>query len=437
MNLEELSDPDMKNLSKIYKQELKGHSLATKTKIYSIYLNKMQKLNDFLKIYYIFGLFTVEKEYIDPFINKIWTLFDNEKKPFDNENIEAFYYVLFLIKKNNEEKALEFLQNINKIQDNEIIINIYEKILSKKELLNIRQKNVILDFYLNKPLNKELKLENTYSFLLEYFQDKKIEMDDFYKTSNDILSIFKIFNYLNTKKEFEKKNFYFNSFRNFTNFINSIKNNEISLTQLKNLVELIKTPEFSEKIDCFNYSKKNKTNLFKEIESKYKFILDKREKLEKCKRYLDNFPSSEDTKLKNILSLNLKELEKPLKKFIKALNEENFSNKLEKLYERSLKYDKIHVLKTSTIFLAELENRVDKEKVKMNYLENKINDMKQILSPSTIKNIDKNIFNDFLSLFDNEKDLLEEIDKLKEYFKIKTNTTIIEKYLIYKLKYFK
>ena len=194
-----------------------------------------------------------------------------------------------------------------------------------------------------------------------------IIIEDFYKTSKDIICIFKIFNFLNKKKEFEKNNFYKNSFKNFNEFINSIKDNGINLIQLKSLVELIKTPEFNEKIDSFNYNEKNKTSLFKEIESKFKLIIDKKSKLEKCKKYLDVFPSSEDTKLKNNINLILKELDKPLKKFIKTINESNFSDKIDKLYERALKFDKIKLLRTSSIFINELENRVDKEKEKMNY----------------------------------------------------------------------
>ena len=63
--------------------------------------------------------------------------------------------------------------------------------------------------------------------------------------------------------------------------------------------------------------------------------------------------------------------------------------------------------------------------------------MKNILSPLTITKIDINIFNEFLSLFENEDKLFEEIDNLKNYFNIESDTSIIERFLKYKLKYFK
>jgi hypothetical protein len=57
---------------------------------------------------------------------------------------------------------------------------------------------------------------------------------------------------------------------------------------------------------------------------------------------------------------------------------------LDKLYERAQKYNKMRALKTSLIFMNEIENRVDKEDGKIRFLETKINDMSKILSKSTI-----------------------------------------------------
>ena len=423
-------------MSDIFKKAFKNKNI-NKSSIYKRFFNKIKNLKDFYKIEKIFGLFVLGKDYMDVLLAKFWFLYKQKEKKIDNESINIFNYMFLLLKKSSEAKSLEFLKDINKIDNYEYVLNIYEKVLNNKDKLSSNQKKIISNFYINQPLKTELKLENTYSFLSEYVNDKIIESDDFYKTSNETICIFKIFNFLNKKEEFKNNNFYKKSFKNFEDFINSINDNEINLFQLKSLVELIKTSEFSEKIDIFNFSEKNKINLFREIESKYKLILDKKKQLEKCKKYLDIFSSAEDTKLKNTLSLILKELEKPLKKFLKALNEQNFLSNLEKLYERALKYDKINLLKTSLIFIIESENRVDKEKEKMNYLEIKINGMKNILSTSTVTKLDNNIINDFLSLFESENELLKEIENLKNYFNIKENTSIIEKFLRYKLKYLK
>ena len=59
--------------------------------------------------------------------------------------------------------------------------------------------------------------------------------------------------------------------------------------------------------------------------------------------------------------------------------------------------------------MGEIENRVDKEEGKIRYFESKINDMRKILSIRTINEIDKAIYLDFLSLFQNEDELILEI----------------------------
>ena len=124
-----------------------------------------------------------------------------------------------------------------------------------------------------------------------------------------------------------------------------------------------------------------------------------------CQKYLEIFASTEDTKLKNSINLRIKEVEKPIKIFLKTINEIHFSDTLEKLFTRAKKYDEIKTFKVSTIFLSELENKMDKEKEKINYLENKINNMRKILSVFSIKDIDQNNFKDFLSLFGNKVEL--------------------------------
>ena len=433
MNLQNLSENDLNNLAEIYKKVFEADKKIKKYIIYGKYINKSMRLKDFLKIKNLFGVFIYKKDLIPMLITAFWGMYNKEEKCFDQDNIQIFSYMFFLIEKNDVEKTLDFLNNINKIENNEFVLNIYEIILQIKDQLNLNQKKIISNFYIKQPLKKEIDLINTYNFILEYFDDKIIEIDDFYKTSNEITTNFKIFNYLNTKNEFQSTNFYKNSFNNFNEFLNSIKNKDISLSQLNNLNALIKSEEFNSKIDSFNFDKEKKNDLFKEIESNANLITEKILKLEKCKKYLDIFTSSEDTKLKNALDLRLKERDKSIKEFLNLINESNFSDKLDKLYERSLKYNKIKTLKLSIIFFNELENRVDKEEEKMNYLENKINDMKKILSPITVGNN----FDEFLYLFEDEKELLDEINKLKKYFNIDYDTSIIENYLIYKLKYFK
>jgi hypothetical protein len=130
----------------------------------------------------------------------------------------------------------------------------------------------------------------------------------------------------------------------------------------------------------------------------------------------------------------IRDSEKTIKKFEKSLNEKNFFHYLDKLYERAQKYNKMRALKTSLIFMNEIENRVDKEDGKIRFLETKINDMRKILSKSTIDEINITIFNDFLSLFSNENELIGEINNLKSYFKYTGDTTIIEKYLTFNFK---
>ena len=58
--------------------------------------------------------------------------------------------------------------------------------------------------------------------------------------------------------------------------------------------------------------------------------------------------------------------------------------------------------------------------------------MRKILSVLSVKEIDQNYFNEFLSLFLNKDELIDEIKNLKKYFEIEENTSIIEKYIIYK-----
>ena len=440
LNLDELTDNELDTLKNIMDDELKRYSISKKKKIYFIYFNKMRVLKDFYKIWSIFKIVRFQNENdIESHISKFWVLYKNDK---DNDNYSTtrniFYYLYIFLKNNDEIKAAEFLKSINNLKNIELINNIYELILKKRNKFNDEQKKNIASYYLNNFSEKNylsLDLKETYSFLSEYFDDQIIEIEDFYKNSKEISGIFNIFNYLNSNnEEFKKTNFYKNSSENFKGFLDSIENNDVNLNQLTVLNDLVKNSDFMQKLEFFNYNEDDKKNFIKNIESKYNLILDKKEKLEICKNYLEFFASSEDSKLKNSIILRIKEVDKPLKKFLKAINETHFSNVFEKLYIRAKKYDKLKAFKVSSIFLNELENKVDKEIEKINYLENKINNMRKILSVLSVKEIDQNYFNEFLSLFLNKDELIDEIKNLKKYFEIEENTSIIEKYIIYKFK---
>ena len=415
INLETLSDNDLDILSNVMKSYLKYYQIGTKNKIYFIYFNKIKILKDFVKLWRIFGICSFRNNNdVELHINKFWELY---KKENVEENIthSIFYYMFLLLKNNNENYCIQFLKSINELDNYKLIINIYEIIFQKRRnKLNEDEKEIISCFYLNKFSEKNyfsLNLQETYSFLSDYFDDMIIEVEDFYKTSKEIVRIFKIFNYLNSNHEnFKTKNFFKYSSKNFTDFLDSIENNEINLNQLIVLNDLVKSKDFDEKLEFFNFNENEKNNFIKNIESKYNLILEKKEQLEICQKYLEIFASTEDTKLKNSINLRIKEVEKPIKKFLKTINEIHFSDTLEKLFKRAKKYDEIKTFKVSTIFLNELENKKDKEKEKINYLENKINNMRKILSVFSIKDVDQNNFKDFLALFGNKDELIEEIN---------------------------
>ena len=152
---------------------------------------------------------------------------------------------------------------------------------------------------------------------------------------------------------------------------------------------------------------------------------------------MDDFSSTEDIKLKNLILSNNIHSETLVQKFIKSLNDpKNKKNKcvIDELYERAQKYNKIKKLKVSAIFLAELENKVEKEDKKFKSLENSINSFKNILSEKTISKVDKKIFTEFLLLFTDNEQINEEIKNIKIYFNFEGNTSIIEKYIFYRFK---
>ena len=113
-----------------------------------------------------------------------------------------------------------------------------------------------------------------------------------------------------------------------------------------------------------------------------------------------------------------------------------FLDTLNKIYKRSQKYQKIINLQLKSIstFVKDLENRVDGEEANYKYLENKINKMKYILSKDALKEFNELELVEFILVFSNEKELKEEINKIKKFFKYEADTAIIEKYLSLKYK---
>lgn len=69
-----------------------------------------------------------------------------------------------------------------------------------------------------------------------------------------------------------------------------------------------------------------------------------------------------------MINSKIRNSDKSIKNFEKSLQEKNFIYTLDKLYERAQKYNKMIILKTTLIFMNELENRVDKEEGKIKFL---------------------------------------------------------------------
>ena len=444
INFESLSEDELKSLKKIV--ENGKFNYQDNEALYLIFFKKVKSLEDFNKIWKIFGVFEFNFEYyVRQHKEKFWEIYDKEKINIEAKGQWKTFLDMFIFLKKNKQFQnfeFEFLEKINAMEKQENIIDIYEYILTDRTILNEHDKNIIISFYKKHPFEKykfPYELKQTYCFLNEYFKDKRIEKNYFYENSDEVKSIFRIFNYLNIHEDFKNQKFYQNSIESFEKFSDSIDNYEINLSELKSLKELIKNPDFDEKIKYFfGLKEKDKKKFIEKIESTYDFISKQKNKLNECKNYLDKFRSIENLKIKNkIISLLKDDPDKPkhIKKFILIKKDKNFLEKIEKIFEKSQKYNKIKLLKLSSIFIKELENKVDKEVEEMTYLEIRINDMRKILTKISMKDIDKNLFNQFLSLFENENQLIEEIINLKKFFKMeKEDTSTIEKFLVCKFK---
>ena len=410
-----------------------------KSRLYSIFFSKIKNLEELRTLWKIFGYIKFEKDEeinIKIHLEKFWGLYNKEK--FENENTSStFFHMFYYLKEYNINRtSIEFIIKIKELDNVNLIFKIYDKILQYENDLNNDEKEVIFNYLITIEYDKfDIYIQEKSSiiqFLLNIYNEKKIEVEDFYKESDIINGKFKIFNFLNKLEE--AKSYIKNSTENFDKFKQSIEEDTINYNQLVTLNDLIKTKNFKDKLIYYNFNEREYKNFLNDIESKYKFIAQQKIKLEECKKYLDKFPSVDNTKIKNIIISKIRDSEKLFKKFKKSINENNFSEKLDKLYERALKFHKMITLKASSIFLNELENRLENEDGKIKFLENKINEMKKILSRKTIDQLDNIFLNDFFSLFSNEKELIFEIDNLKSYFKFKDDISNIEKYLLYNFK---
>ena len=440
-----ISDNNLDQL-KIILSKITFSNNKDKNELYLIIFAKLARYNDFSRILWnTLGYINFnDKSIILLHISKFWKLFNDEsnnakdKKPF----IEM---LLFLKENHANNESFEFIKQIAKIQNSLLLTEIFKELLFSEDLrnkLNTEETEYILNHFFSFSDNNSNNflrdsLHKNPKILLKYIK-KNIELGDFFKQSNEIKISFKVFNILNDSEEFKEiknSDFYKNSKENVNKFVKNFKLNNITLKQLENMKELIGKNLFDEKIEFLHLDENGKEDYYKEIDSKLNLFLDNKNSLKICKEYLDEFSSNENAKLKKTITRKISDSEKVLQNFLNSLNDKNFKYELDKLYKRAQKFNKIKELgKTASIFLSDLENKVEKEEKKIKILENKIINLKNILSEKTINEIDNNFINEFLLLFSNDNEMIDEINKLKTYFKYEEDTSIIEKYLSFKLR---
>ena len=442
INFSELDENNIIKFKSIYDRLPK-----TGQKIYDLYIkyfNKIQSMKELRILWEIFGFIEIsKKEIIKDHFEKFWRFYESEKE----NNSFNFYQMLCFLKKNILDNGIiivEFFKKINKIDKYEFIFEIYEFIFSKISkngfyLTNEEQK-AILEFLIKFPFDKHNNFssdENIYQFLCKYFHDKYIEIDDFYKTSDEIIGIFKIFNFLNKKEVFKKEEFYKNSEKNFINFKNSIEKGELNCSKYKILNELTGMYGFKEKIHFFKFNEIQYNNFIKEIQNKYEFIEIQNNKLNDCEKYLTKLGNKTD--LKFITKINSRIIDfkqNSFLKFHKSMNDKVFYEALNKIYKRAENYKKMINLnlKIVSIYIKDLDNWIEGEEKKMQYLENKINKLKKFFSEEAFNAISKDEFKEFILNFINKDELKKEINNLKIYFEINKDTIIIEKYIYFEYK---
>ena len=394
INLEKLSFELSKQLNEIIKRVCKTKKQSKL--LYFLLFEKIKNLEELSKLWNIFGFCKLEQEEeINNHIVKFWNFYNSDKDNINNYNY--FFKMFFFLKTNKKDNfGRQFLIKITEIENLQLVIKIFELIIKYQKDLSPEDNNIIFNYFIHFSseqfeIIKYIEPSIIYIpyFLFQNIKNKYFEIDDFYKEANGIFRIFNFLNgyYNNNDNNYKKSHFYKNSNIIFQNFLESVNENEISYFQLEKLNDLLEKPTFNERLIYFNFNEREKNNLVQTIKNKYQDIVSKKNKLEECKKYLNEFPSSESTKQKNMINSKIRGLDKSIKIFDKSLKEKDFINRLDKLYERALKFNRMIILKTTLIFMNELENRVDKEDGKIKFLEIKINNIRKILSIKTINEI--------------------------------------------------
>ena len=447
-DFEVLTEKQIENLiSKIHIDK------ADKTKLYLILLENIKKLEDFYKLWKIFGYYKSQEEnkekIIQKHIQKFWELFSKEQNNDEKIIKTLFFHMFFFLKENKlNNTSLEFLKKINEIKKESLPILIYENICKYTSDLNDEEKKCIYDCLLSLSeanFDSIINYNNIIHFIEQNVGNKEIKIEYFYHNNDEINNLFKIFSILNKAVESKKEtniqqiNFLKNSKYNINHFIQSIYEKNINYYQLEKLNNSIKDHSLNKKFLFFNDSDKEKNELFKNIQKNYLYYKDLKNKLSECLYYLKRFRSTENSKQTNLINSKLRLIysEKQLKKFDKSLNE-CFLDNLNKLFEKAKKFKKMINLKICRILMDKLENRIDIEDDEIvRYLENKINDTRKILSKKTMNEMSKETFFVFLSFFKGEEELIFEIKNLKAYFDFNEDTSILEKYLSFEFKKYK
>ena len=282
--------------------------------------------------------------------------------------------------------------------------------------------------------NKQIKsikfTDSIFNFLLNKINDKNIEIDDFFKENNEI-TIFRISKILiDSNNDFKNSNIYKKSSIISNNFSNLVKENKINFFQLDSLNSLIEKHLFNEKLIFLDNEKRK--SLEQNIQNKYKDVMLKKQKLIESLNYLKEISSNGDIKKINMVNSAIGYLDKSIKKF-----EQNFEEKKDsfnELFKRVEKFSKMTSLKGHLLFIDELKIRIDEEDGKLKFLETKLKELSKFLSIKTINEKNSELLVKYLSLFEDENELLIDFNKLKSYFKVIDDTFIIEKYLSFQLK---
>ena len=438
LDFNNITDEQVEDLSKII-NNIHFKKESNKFELYIIAYSKIEELKNLQRIIWkIFSNYTFISESYNKFLfDSFWA------KKYKNEDKDIFVKMFFILKKSKAENlCMNFLIKLSEIQNIDFSLDIIKEIISSKEKLTEKEVELICISYSNIPNEKyESLIKNIINLYFDIFPKilKEIEYEDFFRESNKVLTIFKIFNIICEcdVANLKKSNFYEKSIQGFNQFEYCLESNKISFFQLLQLNNFAsKNNEFFKEKLLF-YKEEQRNKIINIIKTKYIFFNKKIEKLIFCQKYLEELSSSEDIKLKNIIISKIKQSENSLEKFDKKLNEKNIQKEIDNLYDRAIKYKNMKNLKVTSIFLNRIENKIEKEEEKIKYLEYNLNEIKNILSLNTIDKVEKNIFNEFLKLFSDKDSLLNEIKNLKSYFIINEDTSNIENYLFYNLQKFR